>query len=60
MNVLRELECRGRVQLADVTAEAARRLAGFAGEWLEYSTEESAIVVRHVQPGGSPALWQER
>jgi hypothetical protein len=56
MNLLRELECRGRVQLAGVTAEAARRLAGFAGEWLEYSAEESAIVVRHVQPGGSPAL----
>jgi hypothetical protein len=56
MNLLRELECRGRVQLAAVPAESARRLAAFAGEWLEYSMEENAIVVRHVQPGGSPAL----
>lgn len=56
MNLLRELECRGRVRLAAVPAEAARRLGAFAGEWLEFSAEESAIVVRHVQPGGSPAL----
>jgi hypothetical protein len=56
MNLLRELECRGRIRLAPLDPETARRLAAFAGEWLEYSAEENAIVVRHVQPGGSPAL----
>jgi hypothetical protein len=33
-----------------------RRLTAFTGEWLEYSPEEEAVVVRHIQPGGSPAL----
>ncbi|KAB2964264.1 MAG: hypothetical protein F9K16_04730 [Thermoanaerobaculia bacterium] len=52
----RELECRGRVRLGEIAPASRRRLAGFTGEWLEYSPEEEAIVVRHVQPGGSPAL----
>ena len=56
MNLLRELECRGRIRLAGIPEETARRLAAFHGEWLEYSSEENAILVRHVQPGGSPAL----
>jgi len=56
MNLLRELECRGKIRLAGIAAETQRRLAAFHGEWLEYSAEENAIVVRHVQPGGSPAL----
>jgi len=51
-----ELECRGRVQLAPLSATTMLELAGFPGEWLEYSAEENALVVRHVQPGGSPAL----
>lgn len=51
-----ELECRGRVQLAPLSAATMHKLASFAGEWLEYSAEENAIVVRHIQPGGSPAL----
>ena len=52
----RELECRGRVRVGGIGAASRRRLAGFAGEWLEYSPDEEALVVRHVQPGGSPAL----
>lgn len=52
----RELECRGRLRLGEVGAATARRLATFSGEWLEYSPEEGALVVRHIQPGGSPAL----
>ena len=52
----RELECRGRVRVGGIGADSRRRLAGFAGEWLEYSPDEEALVVRHVQPGGSPAL----
>lgn len=52
----RELECRGRVRLGEIAAASRRRLAAFTGEWLEYSPEEEALVVRHVQPGGSPAL----
>ena len=51
----RELECRGRVRLGAVAPEVAGRLAGFAGEWLEYSPDDQAILVRHVQPGGTPA-----
>jgi hypothetical protein len=52
----RELECRGRVRVGEIGPAARRRLAAFSGEWLEYSPEEEALVVRHVQPGGSPAL----
>jgi len=52
----RELECRGRLRLGEVGAATARRLASFSGEWLECSPEEGALVVRHIQPGGSPAL----
>jgi hypothetical protein len=52
----RELECRGRLRLGEVGVATARRLSTFSGEWLEYSPEEGALVVRHIQPGGSPAL----
>jgi hypothetical protein len=51
-----ELECRGRVRLGEIGEASRRRLAAFGGEWLEYSPAEAALVVRHVQPGGAPAL----
>ncbi len=42
-NLLRELECRGKVRLGRRSpATMQRRLAAFRGEWLEYSPEENA------------------
>jgi len=51
-----ELLCEGRVVLGSLLPGTAERLAGFSGEWLEFSPEERALLVRHVQPGGAPAL----
>ena len=50
-----EFECVGKVRLGRVCQATASRLARLGGEWLEFSPEEEAVVVRHVQPGGSPA-----
>lgn len=52
----REFECVGEVKLARPDPATEATLSAFAGEWLEYAPEASAIVVRHVQPGGAPAL----
>ncbi len=52
----RELECEGRVLLGTLPPEASERLTGFTGSWLEFAPDENAIVVRHVQPTGCPAL----
>jgi hypothetical protein len=49
-------ECSGEVDLGEVAAESRKRLSGFAGEWLEFDGAARRIVVRHVQPGGTPAL----
>jgi len=51
-----EFECAGKVRLGPLSAATAARLARLGGEWLEFSPEEGALVVRHVQPGGSSAL----
>jgi hypothetical protein len=56
MSGLREFECVGRIGLGPVDPETRERLSRFRGEWLEYSPEERAVVVRHVQPGGLPAI----
>jgi hypothetical protein len=42
--------CVGRVELGDVPAELAQRLASIPGEWLEFDPPTGAIVVRHVEP----------
>jgi len=55
MNVQAEFDCEGRVAVGQLSGGTAARLAALGGEWLEYSPEEAAIVVRHVEPGGSPA-----
>jgi hypothetical protein len=55
MNVQVEFDCEGRIAVGPLSSATAARLAALGGEWLEYSPEEAAIVVRHVEPGGSPA-----
>lgn len=50
-----EFECIGWVRLGALSTASAQELARIGGEWLEYSPEEGAVVVRHVQPGGPPA-----
>jgi hypothetical protein len=49
-------ECNGRVEVGLLPEGVVARLAQFPGNWLEFAPEESAIVVRHVQPGGCPAI----
>lgn len=50
------IECSGEIDLGEVGAESRKRLSGFTGEWLEFDGASGRIVVRHVQPGGTPAL----
>jgi len=57
MNVTQlAFECSGEVALGELSEESRARLAEFAGEWLELDSRSGRIVVRHVQPGGAPAL----
>lgn len=51
-----DLECEGEVRLGPLPSETRERLARFRGNWLEFAPEESAVVVRRVQPVGCPAL----
>ena len=51
-----ELDCSGRIDLGALSPATAERLELLGGEWLEYSPEERALVVCHVQPGGAPTL----
>jgi hypothetical protein len=51
-----ELDCTGRIDLGPLSPAATERLALLGGEWLDYSPEERALVVCHVQPGGEPTL----
>lgn len=51
-----DLECQGKIALGPLPEETAGRLACFAGNWLEFDRRENAIVVRHVQPTGCPAM----
>jgi hypothetical protein len=55
MNFQAEFDCEGRIAVGPLSSGTAARLGVLGGEWLEYSPEEAAIVVRHVEPGGSPA-----
>jgi len=56
VSVHAELECEGEIRLGTVSRELAERLGAISGEWLEFAPDKSALVVRHVQPGGEPAL----
>ncbi len=57
MNVAQPaFECSGEVAVGALGAESRARLAEFLGEWLEYEESSERIVVRHIQPGGAPAL----
>jgi len=51
-----EIECEGQIRCGPLPWEVSEHLARLAGNWLEYSPEQSAIVVRHVQPAGCPAM----
>lgn len=56
MTVPRTFECSGEVVVGPLAAETRERLAELGGEWLEYDPRAEKVVVRHVQPGGAPAL----
>lgn len=51
-----ETECEGKIRCGSLPWEVSERLAQLSGNWLEFSPEEEAIVVRHVQPVGCPAM----
>jgi hypothetical protein len=48
--------CHGRIQVGPLPDAVRARLAALPGEWLEYDGSSSTIVVRHIQPTGSPTL----
>lgn len=56
MTVPRTYECSGEIVVGALAAETRERLAELGGEWLEYDPRSGKVVVRHVQPGGTPAL----
>src|SRR3972149_577562 len=51
-----DLECIGKIRLGALPPQISDRLALFNGNWLVFSPEDHAVVVRHVQPVGCPAL----
>jgi hypothetical protein len=51
-----ELECEGKIRFGSLPWDVSERLAQFTGNWLEFAPEENAIIVRHVQPVGCPAM----
>jgi len=51
-----EIDCEGRIRCGSLPWEVSEHLAALSGNWLEFSPEEDAIVVRHVQPAGCPAM----
>ncbi len=51
-----ELECEGKIRFGALPRETSDRLGRFSGNWLEFAPEDNAVVVRHVQPNGCPAL----
>lgn len=51
-----DVDCEGKVRLGSLPRDVGQRLCCLDGDWLEFAPEESAVVVRHVQPGGCPAL----
>jgi hypothetical protein len=51
-----EIECEVKIRCGSLPWEVSERLAQLSGNWLEFSPEEGAIVVRHVQPVGCPAM----
>ncbi len=50
-----DLDCEGSILLGPLPWEISERLAQFAGNWLEFSTKDNAIVVRKTLPLGCPA-----
>jgi len=51
-----ELDCTGEIGLGPLSPETVERLERLGGEWLELGPEQQALVVCHVQPGGTPTL----
>lgn len=49
-------ECEREVALGELGTANRSRLAELAGDWLEFEPRSGRVVVRHVQPGGAPAL----
>jgi hypothetical protein len=50
-----DLDCEGLILLGPLPWEISERLAQFAGNWLEFSPKDNAIVVRKTLPLGCPA-----
>lgn len=48
--------CHGRILVGPLPDSVCARLAALPGEWLEFDAPSGAIVVRHIQPSGSPTL----
>ena len=56
MSAPRTFECSGELAVGELAPDTRERLGQLGGEWLEYEAGSGRVVVRHVQPGGAPAL----
>ncbi len=51
-----EQECEGSIKFGPLPWDISERLAQFTGNWLEFSAQENALVVRKAEPVGCPAI----
>jgi hypothetical protein len=51
-----EQECEGNIKFGPLPWELSEKLAQFVGNWLEYASDENALVVRKAEPIGCPAI----
>ncbi len=49
-------ECEGSIKFGALPWDISERLAQFTGNWLEFSSQENALVVRKAEPVGCPAI----
>jgi hypothetical protein len=46
----------GEIRLGSLPAETREALTRLRGQWLEFAPEKEALVVRHIDPSGCPAM----
>jgi hypothetical protein len=49
-------DCEGIIKFGPLPWELSEKLAQFVGNWLEYASEQNALVVREAEPIGCPAI----
>ncbi len=52
MDMKGEQDCEGSIKFGNLPWDINERLAQFMGNWLEFSSQENALVVRKAEPIG--------